>query len=382
MFSASNFLPTTILQLRIPQMHKNTTKSATVTHDNSTMLPPHCNVKLMPVNNIEPWRVRFKTSNPHQPSSLDRGDHPITKFTTFNTEISHMQEQQPVATFTRENSNPCNLGLYSCPRYFSQQQFERQLNATPPQQGRSTSARFFAKKHQFDPIVQRKNQNHGQTDKILHHPTKQKLGTLQDTLHTKNMAKNTAVAVPKANGQLPETSAPTDRHNPQDRSLLQQETDIDNQTTGQKQQGHITATSSKRIQMEIYAPTDSVQPNRTHERVVTPATLAKDTIDVNSMMTMRYDDDFPPMGVRPKIAPTVTMPQVVERPASFAPPIDYQIAFHSHMIRTFGTFSTLYYEQSHVHLYPSTIRWCQDLSAAAAFHAQYHTHQLILVKEM
>jgi hypothetical protein len=100
------------------------------------------------------------------------------------------------------------------------------------------------------------------------------------------------------------------------------------------------------------------------------------------MMTMRYDDDFPPMGVRSKIVPTVTMPQVVERPASFAPPIDYQIAFHSHMIRTFGTLSTLYYEQSHVHLYPSTIRWCQDLSAAAAFHAQYHTHQLILVKEM
>jgi hypothetical protein len=102
----------------------------TVTHDNSTMLPPHFNANLMTVNNIQPWRVKFKTSNPHQPSSLDRGDHPITKFTTFNTEISHRQEQEPVTTFTRENSNPCNLGLYNCPRYFSQQQFERQLNST------------------------------------------------------------------------------------------------------------------------------------------------------------------------------------------------------------------------------------------------------------
>jgi hypothetical protein len=105
MFFASNLLPTKILQLRIPQMHKNTTKSATVTHENSTMFPPHYHAILMPVNNIQPWRVKFKTSNPHQPSSLDRGDHPIAKYTTFNTEIPHMQEQQPVATF-EQNSNP------------------------------------------------------------------------------------------------------------------------------------------------------------------------------------------------------------------------------------------------------------------------------------
>ncbi len=86
---ASSLLPTKILQLKIPQMHKNTIKSAIVTHDNSTMLLPHCNANLLPVNNIQPWRVKFKTSNPHQPSSLDRGDHPITKYTTFNTEIAH-----------------------------------------------------------------------------------------------------------------------------------------------------------------------------------------------------------------------------------------------------------------------------------------------------
>jgi hypothetical protein len=165
MFSASNLLPTKILQMRIPQMHKNTIKSAIVTQDNSTMPLLHHNANLMPVNNIQPWRVKFKTSGPHQSSSLDRSDHPITKYTTFNTKILHMQDQQPVATFARENSNPCNVGLYSWSRYLSQQ-FERQLNATPRQQGRSTSARFFAKKHQFDPTVQRENENHGQIDKI------------------------------------------------------------------------------------------------------------------------------------------------------------------------------------------------------------------------
>jgi len=262
-------------------MYKNTTKSATVTHENSTMLPPHYHAILMPVNNIQPWRVKFKTSNPHQPSSLDRGDHPIAKYTTFNTEIPHMQEQQPVATFARENSNPCHPGLYSFTRYFSQQQFERQLNVTPRQQGRPASARLFAKKHQLDSIVQRETQNHGQVDKIPSKSTEQMSGTLQDILPTKNMAKNTAVVVPKTNGQIPEISATTARRNSQDRAFIQQETDAAAQTTEQKQQGSITVTDRKRIQIENKAPVGSAQ---TWMKALTDLLTAPSQNDTNDIL--------------------------------------------------------------------------------------------------
>ncbi len=67
----------------------------------------------------------MKPSNLQQRLSFDRGDHPIAKYTTFNTEMLHIQEHQTVVTFVREDSNPYNLDLYNCPRYLSQQQFER-----------------------------------------------------------------------------------------------------------------------------------------------------------------------------------------------------------------------------------------------------------------
>ncbi len=400
-------------------MHKNTTKSNIVTHDNSTMLPPHCNAKLMTVNNIQPWRVKFKTPNPHQPSSLDRGDHPITKYTTVNTEISHMQEQQSVSTFAREKSNPCNPGLYRFPRYLSQQEFEKQLNATPRQQGRPTSARFFAKKHQFDPIVQRKNQNHGQADKILHHPTMQMLGTLQYTLHTKNMAKNTAVAVPKANGQMPETSAPTDRHNPQDRTLLQQETDIKSQTTGKKQQGNTTATDRKRIQMEIYAPTGSAQtcmeyPSDSPAVVPQNAinyTLAKDIkTDLNERKEDRQDfneiqpdttkpedtsyaKDFPPLptsygkDLPPLQDGTASIPPSAQSPPTiveviYVPSLLDQINFHLTRRTWYETAMNVHYQMAFQHHQTAPVHnWQLDLSRLAHQAANQHAYQFGLARQ-
>jgi hypothetical protein len=192
-----------------------------------------------------------------------------------------MQEQQPVATFARENSNPCNPGLYSFPRYFSQQQFDKQLNLTPRQQGRPASARLFAKKHQLDSIVQRETQNHGQADKIPSKLTEQMSGTLQDILPTKNMAKNTAVVVPKTNGQILEISATTARRNSQDRAFIQQETDATAQTTEQKQQGSITVTDRKRIQIENKAPVGSAQ---TWMKALTDLLTAPSQNDTNDIL--------------------------------------------------------------------------------------------------
>jgi hypothetical protein len=276
-----------------------------------------------------------------------------------------MQEQQSVTTFVREKSIPCNPGLYRCPRYLPQQQFDKQFNTTPRQQGRSTSVRFFVIKHQFDPIVQWKNQHHGQPDKILHHQM-QMLGTLQYTLYTKNTAKKTTVITPKVNGQIPETSAPTDRHNPQNRDLLQQETDIENQTTGQKQQGNITTTDRKRIQMEIYVQTGSAQtfmkypsdllavvPQNTinytlakdikythlHERkedrqdfneIRPDTTKPENTIygkDFPPLQTS-YEKDFPPLRVgTTSIPPTAQSPPTIVE-VKYVPSLPDQINFH------------------------------------------------------
>jgi hypothetical protein len=145
MFSTSIFLLIRILQLKTPQMHKNTIKSVIVTHDNSTMFLPHFNTNFLSVNTMQPRRVKMKASNLQHPLSCDRGDHPTTKYTTFNTEMSHMQEHQTVATFSRENSNPCKLALDVGLRHLSQQHSDIQHNATPRQQGRFTSARFLTR---------------------------------------------------------------------------------------------------------------------------------------------------------------------------------------------------------------------------------------------
>ncbi len=176
MFSASSFLPTTILQLKTLQVHKNTIKSAIVAHDNSTMLLPHCNANFLPVNTIQPRRVKMKSSNLQQPLSRDRGDHPTTKYTTFDTEMLHIQEHQPVVTFERENSNPCKPALDVGLRHLSQQHSDIQPNTTPRQQGRFTSARFLTKKHQSGPIAQQGKQHHGQTNNMYGNTTMQKHG--------------------------------------------------------------------------------------------------------------------------------------------------------------------------------------------------------------
>jgi hypothetical protein len=193
----------------------------------------------------------MKPSNLHQPLSLDRDDHPIAKYTTFNTEMLHMEEHQPVATSARENSNPCNPDLYSWSRHLSQQHFEMQHNATRRQQGISTSARFFTKRHQSDPIVQWENQNHGQTNKMPNISTMQKSGTLHDTLHTIKMTKDTGIAAPVTKWQVTEISAPTVRRNLQVSASLKQETDINIKITGQQQQGSASATDRNITQMEI-----------------------------------------------------------------------------------------------------------------------------------
>jgi hypothetical protein len=111
--------------------------------------------------------------------------------------------QQPLSPDRRENSNPCNLTLHSCPRYLSQQHFQRQHNTTPRQQGRSTPACFFTKKHQSGPIVERGKQNHGQTNEMTNKSTIQESGPLNYTLLMRNTTKVTVITSPKAKGQTP-----------------------------------------------------------------------------------------------------------------------------------------------------------------------------------
>ncbi len=310
-----------------------------------------------------------------------------------------MQEQQPVATFARENSNPCNLGLYSCSRYLSQQQFERQLNATPHQQGRSTSARFFTKKHQFDPTVQRENQNHGQVDKIPNKSTAQMSGTPHDILHTINMKKDRTVTTPKANGQMPEISAITVRRNPQDRACIQQETDAAAQITEQKQQGSISAIDQKRIQIEINAPVDSDQ---TWMKDLTDLLAAPSQNDINDILVKEIQDiginertgdlnqpenaiymkDFPPLQGRS----TTSTPLSVQSPPTiiedkYAPSLSYQINFHLSLLTwcKAAMDNHRYMAQQHHHT-SSGHTWQIYLSLLAHHEANHHAYQLELAQ--
>jgi hypothetical protein len=194
-------------------------------------------------------------------------------------------------------------------------------NATPHQQGRSTFARFFAKKHQSDPIVQWENQNQGQADKVLNKSTMQKSGTPHDTLHKIHRTKHTVVAVPKANEQMPEILAPTVRHNPQDRAFLQQETDIEDQITEQKQPGSISATNRKMIQMETDAPTDPAQTWRKYPSDLLEAVPqnaindipTKDIIDTDSNERKEDRQDFN------QIQPDTTKPENTSYAKDFPP---------------------------------------------------------------
>ncbi len=140
-----------------------------------------------------------------------------TEATTQSPNIQHLTRKYCTCRSTSPSTllrgKTQILALYRYPRYLSQQQFEMQHNVTPRQQGRSTSARFLTKEHQSDPIVQRENQNHGQSDKMPNTSTMEKSGPLHDTLHTIKIKKDTAVAAPKAKGQVPKTSAPTVRRN-------------------------------------------------------------------------------------------------------------------------------------------------------------------------
>ena len=93
-------------------MHNNTIKSAIVTPDNSTMLLPRCNTHFLTVDTVKPRRVKMKASNLQQSLSLNTGGHPTTKYSTLNTELSHMQEHQPAVIFARETPKPCKLARY------------------------------------------------------------------------------------------------------------------------------------------------------------------------------------------------------------------------------------------------------------------------------
>ncbi len=59
------------------------------------------------------------------------------------------------------------------------------------------------------PIVQRENQNHGQTNKMTNNSTMQESETLHDTLRTIKMTKDTVITSPKVKGQVPEISSST-----------------------------------------------------------------------------------------------------------------------------------------------------------------------------
>jgi hypothetical protein len=167
MFLAPSFVPAKILQLETPPMHNNTIKSTTVTHDNAIILLPHCNAHVLLVDTLRPRRVKMKIHHLQEPLSRNTGNRLIKKYTTFNMQISHMQEHQPFTIFAREKPTPCKLGLDIGTRDFCQQYSATQHIVTPREREGSTPARFLTKKHQPVTIANRGKQNHGQMNNML-----------------------------------------------------------------------------------------------------------------------------------------------------------------------------------------------------------------------
>ena len=406
-------------------MHNNTNKSAIVTHDNSTMLFPRCNAHFLPVNNIQPRRVKMKTTISQQPPSRNTGDHSTTKYTTFNMERLHTQEYQPVVSFARENPHPCKLAPYGISRDLSQQYPVIQPSETHRQQEHPTPACFLTKKHQSGTITEWKEQNYGQNKHMPGNATMQQPRFLCDALPMVNPGRPMQITAPKAKGQTPRISTPTPEHTLHNTASLVPEAGKIANINAQKQQGSTPSTDRNMKQMEIgtfvgpatkafqklidlleASTQDDIiddilaQMHRDkylHERtgdlqelnhLSTPPyrTPLNNRLGTTKPNDTLYDDEFPPLQVSPTTPtpPSAQSPPTVakEIPAPYAPPLTYQIHFHETPQNLFDAASVCHNSMARQHHPTSPAHnGHQKLSLLARDNANHHAYMLALARE-